>query len=171
MYENPAEFFALTYPTLNLRELVKDVCRRLSGESVLAYRKLSVNYGGGKTHALITLRHLVHDPDGLPNLPAIQEFMAHTGLQQLPRARVAALCFDKIDLERGIETLAPDGTVRMLRYPWSILAFQLAGGRWLEANPRSWAGRRARHAAGGTPDGGSAKQASGRRLGHTGASR
>ena len=127
VYENPAEFFALTYPTLNLRELVKDVCQRLSGNSDRAYRKLSVNYGGGKTHALITLRHLVYDPDGLPNLPAIQEFMAHTGLRQLPRARVAALCFDKIDLERGIETLAPDGTVRMLRYPWSILAFQLAG--------------------------------------------
>ena len=126
VYEQPGEFFALTYPTYNLRELVKDVARRLAGQSDKAYRNLSVNYGGGKTHTLIALRHLVHDPDGLPDLPAVREFEAHIGFTP-PKARVAALCFDKIDLEKGVETAGPDGTVRMLRYPWSILAFQLAG--------------------------------------------
>jgi len=126
VYENPAEFFALTYPTYNLRELVKDVVLRLAGKSDKAYRKLSVNYGGGKTHTLITLTHLVHDPSGLPDLPAVQEFEAHIGFKA-PKARVAALCFDKIDLEKGIETPGPDGTVRMLKHPWSILAYQLAG--------------------------------------------
>ena len=126
VYENPSDFFALTYPTYNLRELVKDVCLRLAGRSDKAYRKLSVNYGGGKTHTLIALRHLVHDPDGLPKLPAIEEFQAHIGFRP-PKARVAALCFDKIDAEKGIETVAPDGSVRMLRHPWSVLAFQLAG--------------------------------------------
>ena len=126
VYEDPAEFFALTYPTYNLRELVKDVCLRLAGRTDKAYRKLSVNYGGGKTHTLITLRHLAHDPDSLPNLPSIREFEAHIGFKP-PRARVAALCFDKIDLEKGIETLSPDGMSRMLRHPWSVLAFQLAG--------------------------------------------
>ena len=40
---------------------------------------------------------------------------------------MAALCFDKIDLEKGVETPGPDGTMRMLRHPWSVLAFQLAG--------------------------------------------
>ncbi len=126
VYEDPAEFFALTYPTYNLRELVKDVCLRLAGRTDKAYRKLSVNYDGGKTHTLITLRHLAHDPDSLPNLPSIREFEAHIGFKP-PRARVAALCFDKIDLEKGIETLSPDGMSRMLRHPWSVLAFQLAG--------------------------------------------
>ena len=126
VYEDPAEFFALTYPTYNLRELVKDVCLRLAGRTDKAYRKLSVNYGGGKTHTLITLRHLAHDPDSLPHLPSIQEFEAHIGFKP-PKARVAALCFDKIDLEKGIETLSPDGIPRMLRHPWSVLAFQLAG--------------------------------------------
>ena len=126
VYEDPSEFFALTYPTYNLRQLVKDVCLRLAGKSDKAYRKLSVNYGGGKTHTLITLRHLVHDPDALPELPAIQEFQAHIGFKP-PKARVVALCFDKIDMEKGVDTIGPDGSVRMLRYPWSVLAFQLAG--------------------------------------------
>ena len=126
VYEDPAEFFALTYPTYNLRELVKDVALRLDGRSDKAYRKLSVNYGGGKTHTLIALRHLVHDPDALPDLPAVREFEAHIGSKPR-RARVAALCFDKIDVEIGVETPGPDGTARMLKHPWSVLAYQLAG--------------------------------------------
>ena len=126
VYEHPAEFFALTYPTYNLRELVKDVALRLAGKSDKAYRKLAVNYGGGKTHTLIALRHLVRDPAALPDLPAVREFEAHIGFKA-PKAHVAALCFDKIDLEKGVETPGPDGTVRMLKHPWSILAFQLAG--------------------------------------------
>ncbi len=132
IYENPAEFFALTYPTWNLRELVKEVVLRLAGRSDKAYRKISVNYGGGKTHTLIALRHLVHDPAGLPDLPAVREFAAHVGFEP-PKARVAALCFDKIDLEKGVETLAPDGSIRMLKHPWSILAWQLAGADGLKA--------------------------------------
>ena len=126
VYEDPVEFFPLTYPTYNLRELVKDVVSRLAGRSDKAYRKLSVNYGGGKTHTLIALRHLVHDPHALAGLPAVQEFEAHIGYKP-PKARVAALCFDKIDVEIGVETPGPDGTVRMLKHPWSILAYQLAG--------------------------------------------
>lgn len=130
VYEDPAEFFALTYPTLNLRELVKDVVQRLAGKSDKAYRKLSINYGGGKTHTLITLRHLVHDPTGLPDLPAVREFKAHMG-SDIPKARIAALCFDKIDVEKGVETPGPDGSTRMLKHPWSILAYQLAGAEGL----------------------------------------
>ena len=126
IYESPSEFFALTYPTYRLRELVKEVSLRLSGQSDRAYRQLSTSYGGGKTHTLITLKHLVHDPEGLPELPAIREFEAHIGFSP-PKARVAALCFDKIDIEKGIETYCPDGELRMLRHPWSVLAFQLAG--------------------------------------------
>ena len=126
VYEDPAEFFALTYPTYNLRELVKDVVSRLAGRSDKAYRKLSVNYGGGKTHTLIALRHLVHEPGTLAGLPAVQEFEAHIGYKP-PKARVAALCFDKIDVEVGVETPDPNGTVRTLKHPWSILAYQLVG--------------------------------------------
>ena len=130
VYEHPDKFFALTHLTYNLRELLKNVVLRLAGRSDKAYRRLSVNYGGGKTHTLIALRHLVHDPSALPDLPAVQEFEAYTGFKA-PKSRIAALCFDKIDLEKGVETPGPDGKTRMLKYPWSILAFQLAGAEGL----------------------------------------
>ena len=127
VYEDPESFFALTYPTHALRELVKDVAGRLRGRSDKAVRQLELTYGGGKTHTLIALYHLFRDPQALPDLPAVREFRSHVGTD-LPRAFTVALCFDKIDAERGIEDVcAPDGETRTLRHPWSVLAFQLAG--------------------------------------------
>lgn len=49
VYEDPARFFALTYPTYNLRELAKDVVLRLAGKNDKAVRQLELTYGGGKT--------------------------------------------------------------------------------------------------------------------------
>ena len=131
VYEDPEKFFALTYPTHALRELVKDVAGRLRGRSDKAVRQLELTYGGGKTHTLIALYHLFRDPQALPDLPAVREFRSHVGAD-LPRAFTATLCFDKIDVERGIEDVrAPDGKTRTLRHPWSVLAFQLAGAEGL----------------------------------------
>lgn len=126
LYEDPAEFFALTYPTYNLRELARDVVQRLAGQNDKAVRQLELTYGGGKTHALITLYHLVNDPSRLPNLPGVQEFVQHAGLTP-PQACVAVLPFDKLDVEKGMEVRGPAGELRWLRQPWSVIAFQIAG--------------------------------------------
>src|ERR671910_459501 len=93
IYEDPKEFFALTYPTSALLDLARDVVRRLAGKNQKAVRQLELTYGGGKTHTLITLFHLVNDPESLPDLPAVAEFTQHIGMTP-PRARVATLCFD-----------------------------------------------------------------------------
>lgn len=127
VYLDPEEFFALTYPTFNLREMVKDVLLRLAGKNDKAVRQLELTYGGGKTHALITLYHLVNDPGQLPDLPSVQEFREHAGGITPPKSRIAVLAFDKLDVEKGMEVRAPDGSARWLRQPWSVLAFQIAG--------------------------------------------
>jgi hypothetical protein len=126
VYQEPSEFFALTYPTFNLRELARDVVTRLAGKNDRAVRQLELTYGGGKTHALITLLHLVSDPDSLPDLPSVQEFLQHIG-RRPPRTRVVVLPFDKLDAEKGMEVKGPAGERRWLKNPWSVLAFQLAG--------------------------------------------
>jgi predicted AAA+ superfamily ATPase len=51
VYEQPGNFFALTYPTLNLREFVREVALRLAGKNDKAVRQLALTYGGGKTHS------------------------------------------------------------------------------------------------------------------------
>lgn len=58
VYRTPTEFFALTFPTYNLRELAKDVVHRLAATNDKTVRQLELTYGGGKTHTLITLLHL-----------------------------------------------------------------------------------------------------------------
>ncbi len=131
VYEKPEQFFALTFPTYNLRHLVRDVVLRLAGKNDKAVRQLELTYGGGKTHTLITLRHLVNDPDNLPNLPAVAEFVQEIG-QKPPKCRVAGLCFDKLDVEKGMAVKSPDGKTRTLKQPWSVLAFQLAGDEGLK---------------------------------------
>jgi len=126
VYQNPEEFFALTYPTFNIRELARDVIVRLAGKNDKAVRQLELTYGGGKTHTLITLLHLVKDPGHLPDLPSVKEFFEHAGMTP-PKSRVAVISFDKLDVEKGMESFDPNGKARWLKQPWSILAWQIAG--------------------------------------------
>lgn len=126
VYEKPDDFFALTFPTYNLRQLVRDVVLRVAGQNDKAVRQLQLTYGGGKTHTLITLYHLAHDPDVLPDLPAVQEFIQAIG-QQPSRARVVGLCFDKLDVEKGMQIRSPEGQIKTLKHPWSAMAYQIAG--------------------------------------------
>ena len=127
VYQDPREFFALTYPTVALRDLARDVTLRLAGRNDKAVRQLELTYGGGKTHTLIALYHLTRDPSRLPSdLPTVQEFMQHIGITP-PQARIAVLAFDKLDVEKGMQITSPRGETRWLRQPWSVLAWQLAG--------------------------------------------
>src|SRR2546429_1796903 len=98
VYQDPQEFFALTYPTFNLRELAKDVVTRLAGKNDKAIRQLELTYGGGKTHTLIALYHLVSDPDKLQklHLNAVDEFLNHIGFIP-PKSRIPALSVDQLD--------------------------------------------------------------------------
>ena len=131
IYEKPAEFFALTYPTYNLRQLAREVVLRLAGQNDKAVRQLALTYGGGKTHTLITLFHLVNDPEHLPDLPAVHEFVTEIGMTP-PKARIASLCADKLDVEKGMEVRGPCGETRWLKQPWSVLAYQIAGDEGLK---------------------------------------
>jgi len=78
---------------------------RLAGKNDKAVRQLALPYGGGKTHTLITLYHLVNDPKKLPDLPAVREFNEAFGGEP-PRTRVVALCFDKIERFGGERDLS-----------------------------------------------------------------
>jgi hypothetical protein len=127
VYRDPKEFFTLTFPASGIRALARDVAYRLAGKSDKAVRQLSLTYGGGKTHTLITEYHLHNDPANLPDVPAVAEFKAEMGGLPIPRARVVVLPFDKLDVEKGMEMVDPKGKKRWLKQPWSVLAWQIAG--------------------------------------------
>ncbi|MFW8120572.1 DUF499 domain-containing protein, partial [Klebsiella pneumoniae] len=125
-YQDPVEFFRRTYLTENLKRLLVQAVRRLSGTGGDPVVQLQTNFGGGKTHAMIALYHLFsgHPP---AELPGVETLMAEAGVHTLPRARRVVLVGNRIS--PGNHMVKPDGT--KVRTLWGELAWQLgfaAGG-------------------------------------------
>ena len=57
-YQDPRAFFARTFITQGLHEMLAGAARRLSGEGGDPVIELQTNFGGGKTHSMIALYHL-----------------------------------------------------------------------------------------------------------------
>lgn len=120
-YRDPARFFANTYPTRGLKNLLLNVCRRLAGlggEAASIFR-LATSYGGGKSHGLIALCHAAR---GVQQVPTIAEFVAPS---LLPHRRVRIAAFDGENADPANGRRMGDG---LLAYtPWGEIAYALAG--------------------------------------------
>ncbi len=127
VYRVPDLFFDRTYATDNLKKLARGVLQRLSGKGGNPVVDVQVAYGGGKTHALIALLHLAEQGNELLTHQTVLEFMEFSGLDTLPRARVALLPFDKFDVKKGFLVVNSDGKQKQVKTPWGALAYQLAG--------------------------------------------
>ena len=120
-YLEPARFFANTYPTRGLRNLLANVCRRLSGAGgeVASIFRLDTAYGGGKTHGLIALCHAAR---GMQGVPGIAEFV-DPSLLPSSHVRIAAFDGENADPANGRRMEAD-----LLAYtPWGEIAYALAG--------------------------------------------
>ena len=127
VYRDPQQFFARTYATHRMKELVRDVLQRLAGTGGDPVLRLQVAYGGGKTHSLITLLHLAERAEAVKDNPTVAEFLAFAGVHPVPEARVALLPFDKFDVYDGLMVIGPSGDTRQVKTPWGALAYQLGG--------------------------------------------
>jgi predicted AAA+ superfamily ATPase len=69
-YQKPERFFAHTYPTAGLQNLLRNVLARLTGDTsaAAAIFRLDTSYGGGKTHGLIALIHAANGMTGVKNV-------------------------------------------------------------------------------------------------------
>ena len=120
-YLDPARFFADTYPTRGLKNLLANVCRRLTGAGgeVASIFRLDTAYGGGKTHGLIALCHAAR---GIREVPGIEEFVDASLLPQ-NHVRIAAFDGENADPANG-RRMGKD----LLAYtPWGEIAYALAG--------------------------------------------
>ncbi len=121
-YRYADEFFRKTYLTRDLRRLLQDVLKRLAGQGGEAVVQLRTPFGGGKTHALIALYHLVKDAATSGALPEIRALLQEAGLPDIPRARVAVLVgTDLSPLGREAEEGVRIHTL------WGELAYALGG--------------------------------------------
>lgn len=130
-YKDPKQFFANTYPTEGLKELLVNVCRRLSGrgQAISAVFRLDTSFGGGKTHGLIAL---VHAARGMPGVVNVAEFLDPT-LVPTGKVRIAAFDGENSDAANG----RPMGDGIRAFTPWGEIAYQLAGKAGYEIVRRS----------------------------------
>jgi predicted AAA+ superfamily ATPase len=121
-YRNPREFFQRTYLTEGLRHLLTNALLRLEENAGDPVVELLTNFGGGKTHSMLALYHLV---SGVPvsDLPGIEPILQAAGISAAPLAQRAVLVGTAIS--PGQAHTKPDGTV--VRTLWGDLAWQLLG--------------------------------------------
>jgi predicted AAA+ superfamily ATPase len=124
-YVDPVEFFRRTYLTDGLRELLAAAARRIGGDrNISPVWNLQTNFGGGKTHSMLALYHLL---SGTPLAEYPDEVRKVLGGVTPPSARRAVLVGNHF--KAGAATSKPDGTE--IQTLWGELAWQLglaAGG-------------------------------------------
>jgi len=111
-YRDPERFFQQTYPTQGLVNLLATVAKRLAsgvGDSVI---QLQTPFGGGKTHALISLYHLFRHGMQYRDAALVCQSLERAGLDALPEVRIACFVGEDADPLKG-------------KTPWGALAEQL----------------------------------------------
>lgn len=121
-YADPVEFFKRTFLTEGLRDLIGRAVRRLAGDSNASpVINLQTNFGGGKTHSMLSLWHVAA---GLPvgQFPQdTQELLNNSGYAGATVNRVAIVG----------NHLSPSGVPKAdgthVNTIWGELAWQLGG--------------------------------------------
>lgn len=124
-YSDPVEFFNRTYLTDGLRDLIGRAVERLSGDdNASPVINLQTNFGGGKTHSMLSLWHLAGGTP-LGDYPQeVQELLSEHGFDRLGDSTVNRVAIVGNHFAPTGEQ-KPDGT--FVRTIWGELAWQLGG--------------------------------------------
>jgi predicted AAA+ superfamily ATPase len=123
-YRDPVEFFARTYVTEGMAGLLEQSLRRISGDEGEPVIQLKTAFGGGKTHSMLALYHLLRGRVALDRIPNVKHVVEQAGLSRLPRANVAVLVGTALDPTKAKRPLNMPGiTINTL---WGEMAAQLA---------------------------------------------
>lgn len=123
-YRDPVEFFARTYVTEGMAGLLMQALRRIGGKDGEPVIQLKTAFGGGKTHSMLALYHMLHGTVPLDKIPAVRPVLARAGLSTLPKANVAVLVGTAIDPTRVQRPPHMPGL--MIHTLWGEMAAQLA---------------------------------------------
>jgi hypothetical protein len=123
-YSEPVQFFARTYLTEGLSDLIGRTIRRLAADkNASPVINLQTNFGGGKTHSMLALWHLASGTP-LGDYPQdVQDILSETPFAELSGGvRRVALVGNHISPSGSVK---PDGT--QVNTIWGELAWQLGG--------------------------------------------
>jgi len=122
-YRDAKKFFSRTYFTEALTEHTGMVLRRLAGETenTAPVLTLVTQFGGGKTHTLTALYHMIRHRSASASDPGVQRVLQASGLSELPDAKVAVFVGNAWDPQEGLGN------------PWLGIAYQLADDKGVQA--------------------------------------
>jgi len=100
-YQDPVEFCNRTYVTAGIRGLLRSAMERLTGKGGEPVVQLKTSFGGGKTHSMLALYHLLSGNKQLPKLEPIKNLLDETGLDAIPKAACAVLVGTYLDPTKG----------------------------------------------------------------------
>lgn len=121
-YQNGAEFFARTFITEGMRLLLDSVVRRLAGQGGDPIIQLQTAFGGGKTHTMLAVYHLVRGEYPASQLQGIAPIIDAAGIAELPQARIAVI--DGTNLSPSQPKTRGRQSICTL---WGELAWQVGG--------------------------------------------
>ena len=121
-YLDPSEFFSRTYLTDGLSDMLTRAAKRLSGNGGDPVVELQTNFGGGKTHSLLALYHMVGEKSAkeLPGLDQLLETEALTVPSAINRAVL-------VGTSRGPQDVIKTKDGLTIRTTWGEMAWQLGG--------------------------------------------
>jgi len=112
-YQDAVTFFQKTYLTKGLENLLVNVLQRLNGaKDMPGVIQLQTPFGGGKTHALLALYHLITSGKDIGHEFTVEYILGTAGLSQFPQAKVAVFVGTHADVVYG-------------KTPWGEIAYQL----------------------------------------------
>ena len=124
VYQDIVSFFDRTYVTDGMRELIRRVVQAMNGkESQNRVISLQTGFGGGKTHSLISLYHVVKDSRTFKDLAAARAILDPEDMPQFDNARVAVFTQNTVSVVDGHQV--EDGVITHTL--WGELAWQLGG--------------------------------------------
>lgn len=136
LYGNPVLFFRHTYMTDGIRDLLTATIQRLTGNGGYPVVQAKTGFGGGKTHSLIALYHLVTSAselifaDGDPRddvaRKEIQTILEGAGIpiEEGIKANIAVLNGIHLSPTDNATTLEKGDPLNTL---WGVMAYQLGG--------------------------------------------
>ena len=121
-YQDPKAFFARTYITEGLKDLLVGAASRLAGQAGDPVIELQTNFGGGKTHSMIALYHLA---SGVParDLSGVSDILNDAGIELPAETSRAVIVGQGLSVSTPV---AVENDVK-LHTLWGQLAYQLAG--------------------------------------------
>jgi predicted AAA+ superfamily ATPase len=122
-YQDPVEFYSRTFITQGIRGMLIKSVQRVSGKGGEPIIQLKTAFGGGKTHSMLALYHLMRteSPNSLNEIPNI---LKDAGITEMPKVKVAVLVGTALDPSKPHKhDYLKDITVNTL---WGEMVAQLA---------------------------------------------